>query len=130
MKKPLVLIVLLLLASLAAFSQTPDPTKIPHYFGPYPNWANSPFTAVDANIQFTDTCGGGAGTGAAAVASVNAHGTITAINVTDQGTGYTCPPAISIVSANGIGAVAHTTFTPSAGYISSIVLTNPGTDYF
>ncbi len=60
MKKPLVFIIVLSLAALSAFAQTqtPDPTKHPHYFGPYPNWANSPFTAADANIVFTDTCGG------------------------------------------------------------------------
>ena len=130
MKKPLVLITLLLLASLAAFSQAPDPTKIPHYFGPYPNWANSPFTAADANIQFTDTCGGGAGTGATAVASVNAQGTITAVTVTNQGTGYTCPPSVTIGSTYGSGAAAHTAFTPSAGYLSSITLVDGGTNYF
>ena len=43
MKK--LLLVTLLLGGLA-FSQTPDPTKIPHYFGPYPNWANSPLTTL------------------------------------------------------------------------------------
>src|SRR5512146_2470784 len=104
MKKPLVLIVLLLLASLTAFAQTPDPSKIPHYFGPYPNWANSPLTTVDANIALTDTCGGGAGTGATAVASVDATGAITGITVTSQGTGYTCPPDVSITTNNGSGA--------------------------
>jgi hypothetical protein len=65
MRKVLVLACLMLLEELA-FAQAPDPTKIPHYFGPYPNWANSPLTTVDANIQLTDTCDGGAGTGATA----------------------------------------------------------------
>ena len=27
-----------------------DPTKVPHYFGPYPNWANSPQTLADAIV--------------------------------------------------------------------------------
>lgn len=24
-----------------------DESKVPHYFGPFPNWANSPFTVPD-----------------------------------------------------------------------------------
>ena len=67
MKKALVFALLILAGRLEASSQIADPTKIPHYFGPYPNWANSPLTTVDANIQLTDTCGNGAGTGATAV---------------------------------------------------------------
>ena len=30
-----------------------DETKVPHYFGPYPNWANSPLTAPDATVTIT-----------------------------------------------------------------------------
>jgi FtsP/CotA-like multicopper oxidase with cupredoxin domain len=129
MKRSLVL-ALLLLAGRLGFSQTPDPTKIPHYFGPYPNWANSPMTTVDANVQLTDTCGGGAGTGATAVASVDAKGAVTGITVTSQGTGYTCAPDVAITSTYGNGAAAHTTFSASSGYISSITLVNGGTNYF
>ena len=36
-----------------------DQTKVPHYFGPYPNWANSPLTQPDATVVIT-----GYGTGA------------------------------------------------------------------
>lgn len=129
MKKLIVFALLFVLVSLA-FSQVPDLAKHPHYFGPYPNWANSPWTGVDANIQLTDTCGGGAGTGATAVAQVNSSGAITAILVTSQGTGYTCAPDLSIVSANGTGATAHATYTPSPGYVSSITLVNGGSNYF
>jgi hypothetical protein len=28
----------------AAVAAEPDPAKVPHYFGPWPNWANSPLT--------------------------------------------------------------------------------------
>src|SRR4051794_37558824 len=96
-----------------AFSQTPDAKKIPHYFGPYPNWANSPLTSADANIQLIDNCGGGAGNGATAVASVNAIGSIRDVTITSQGTGYTCAPLVTITSAHGTGAAAHATYTPS-----------------
>ena len=30
-----------------------DETKVPHYFGPYPNWANSPLTLPDATVAIT-----------------------------------------------------------------------------
>jgi hypothetical protein len=59
-----------------------DETKVPHYFGPYPNWANSPFTLPDATVTIT-----GNGTGATAEAVVGANGAITAIHMTDPGSG-------------------------------------------
>ena len=55
-----------------------DETKVPHYFGPYPNWANSPLTQSTAEVTFTDPSG--SGTGAEAVAQVDPKtGGITAI---------------------------------------------------
>ncbi len=36
-------------APAASFSPT-DETKVPHYFGPYPNWANSPQALADAIV--------------------------------------------------------------------------------
>ena len=30
-----------------------DETKVPHYFGPYPNWANSPQTLADAMVEIS-----------------------------------------------------------------------------
>ena len=32
----------------AAPASPVDESKVPHYFGPYPNWANSPLTLPDA----------------------------------------------------------------------------------
>jgi hypothetical protein len=60
-----------------------DESKIPHYFGPYPNWANSPLTMPDAQVVIT-----GNGSGAEAVATVGAGGIITDITVTNPGHGY------------------------------------------
>ena len=37
----------------AAPSSATDETKVPHYFGPYPNWANSPLTKPDATVTIT-----------------------------------------------------------------------------
>ncbi len=34
-----------------AAAGTPDETKVPHYFGPYPNWANSPQVLSDAIVS-------------------------------------------------------------------------------
>ena len=30
-----------------------DESKVPHYFGPYPNWANSPQVLADAIVTIT-----------------------------------------------------------------------------
>ena len=43
-----------------------DDTKVPHYFGPWSNWANSPFTLSNAAVTI-----GGNGAGAAATATVD-----------------------------------------------------------
>lgn len=40
--------------SVVAMPASPtDETKVPHYFGPNPNWANSPFTLPDAQVVIT-----------------------------------------------------------------------------
>src|SRR6476661_2144771 len=38
-------------AAPAAATNATDPTKVPHYFGPYPNWANSPQVLADAVVS-------------------------------------------------------------------------------
>src|SRR3982074_2046162 len=53
-------------ASAAPTSAT-DQTRIPHYFGPYSNWANSPQVLSDGIV----TISGGGGTGAEATATVS-----------------------------------------------------------
>ena len=65
-------------------SSTTDATVVPHYFGPWPNWALSPLTQGNAPVTIT-----GDGTGATATATVGGNGAITAINVTNPGSGYT-----------------------------------------
>src|SRR3970040_1774679 len=64
-----------------------DESKVPHYFGPYPNWANSPFTLPDATVIIT-VASGCSGSGAAAEATVGAGGAITGITVTSPGNDY------------------------------------------
>jgi hypothetical protein len=38
-------------AAAAVPTSATDVTKVPHYFGPYPNWANSPQTLADAMVK-------------------------------------------------------------------------------
>ena len=42
-------------------SSATDQAKVPHYFGPWPNWANSPLTISTAQVSFVDPTGTGAG---------------------------------------------------------------------
>ena len=44
-----------------------DESKVPHYFGPNPNWALSPLRSPNVFVEFT----GGGGGGAAAAATVD-----------------------------------------------------------
>jgi len=98
-----------------------DETKVPHYFGPYPNWANSPLTLPDAQVVIT-----GNGTGATAVATVGAGGSITAITVTNPGTGYS--NAKVAITGSGTGATADATIVKK-GAVVDITLTNGGSGY-
>ena len=98
-----------------------DETKVPHYFGPYPNWANSPFTLADATVTIT-----GDGSGATATATVGGNGAVTGINITNPGSGYTTA-TVSITGA-GTGATADAVIT-SSGVVSAINVDTNGADY-
>ncbi len=82
---------------LAAPTSPVDETKVPHYFGPFPNWANSPFTlpdvtvAIDASpLEGTDPTAA-----ATATATVGAGGAVTGITITNPGFGYAANPAVN-----------------------------------
>jgi parallel beta-helix repeat protein len=77
-----------------------DPGGTPHYFGPYPNYANSPMPT----------------------------GAISAISIDNGGTGYTSP-VIEISDVYGTGSGASATATVSGGVITDIVIVSGGTDY-
>ena len=68
---------------------------------------------------------GGGGTGAAA--SVTVNGSLFSIDVTDQGSGYTAQPLISIVGGGGSGATAQAVVTN--GRVTRILVENAGTGY-
>ncbi|HLA98396.1 MAG TPA: hypothetical protein VJL34_08075, partial [Anaerolineales bacterium] len=107
-----------------------DESKVPHYFGPYPNWANSPFTLPDATVIIT-VASGCSGSGAAAEATVGAGGAITGITVTSPGNDYAasgrCAPQIGIVGS-GSGAEARATVTRS-GAVVAVVVDTQGSHY-
>jgi FtsP/CotA-like multicopper oxidase with cupredoxin domain len=108
-----------------AAASTVVPGGTPNYFGPEPNWANSPmptgavantvtmtnggsgYNAATTTVAITDaynTLGAG---GAVASATVTA-GVVTAITVANGGSGYTAP-VVTIVDSTipgGIGATA------------------------
>src|SRR3954471_24919335 len=75
-----------LVASVAdgAPSSATDESKVPHYFGPYPNWAHSPLTNADATVKISAD-----GTGATADATVGANGAVTGLTIMTPGSGYT-----------------------------------------
>ncbi|HEU0295091.1 MAG TPA: hypothetical protein VFR47_20280, partial [Anaerolineales bacterium] len=80
-----------------------DETKVPHYFGPNPNWALSPLREARAVVDIT----GGGGNGATATATVDPQtGAITAITITNPGSGYTSAPLVDIT---GLGSGAQAT---------------------
>ncbi|MFA5866427.1 MAG: hypothetical protein WC891_00470 [Actinomycetota bacterium] len=66
---------------------------------------------------------GGGGTGAAGTATV-VGGAITAVTITNGGTGYTTMPNVSFTGGGGTGAVAT-----AAGGVSTVKVTNGGSGY-
>lgn len=64
---------------------------------------------------------------ARAYGKLNGSRIITGITVTNQGTGYTTPPAVTITGTGGTGATAIAEI--SGGSVTSIRITNPGKGY-
>jgi hypothetical protein len=113
----------------------PAPGGTPDYFGPTPNYANSPMPTVTGTPVggvtlngFSVTNGGsgyttpavvltgGGGTGATATARVS-NGVILGLVLTNAGTGYTAAPTVTIKdpSPRASGAVATAVFTSNVG---------------
>ena len=121
----LIMLISMMLPSNFRVSATPtgptDESKVPHYYGPYPNWANSPLTLPDAQVVIT-----GNGTGAAAEATVGAGGGITGITITNPGRGYS-NARVDIVGS-GSGATARATIVRK-GALIGITVNNFGSGY-
>ena len=105
----------------AATASAVDETRVPHYFGPYPNWANSPFTLPDAQVVIT-----GDGTGATAEATVGANGVITGITITNPGHNYN--NAKVDILGSGTGAKADVTVVKK-GSVVAVTVDAPGSGY-
>ena len=102
-----------------------DPKVIPHYFGPFPNWANSPFTLPDATVTINAN---GAGTGATASAVIGKDGGITGVNITNPGSGYTSAATVLITGA-GLNATADAVVDVSGGSVTAVNVDTSGTGY-
>jgi hypothetical protein len=81
---------------------TPAPSDPLHYYGPYPNYANSPMPT----------------------------GSVATVTITDGGTGYFAP-VVEIVDLynTGSGATATATADPVTGTITGVTITNAGSGY-
>ena len=102
----------------------PDIPGVPHYFGPWPNWANSPFTLPDVTVTIDPPA---AGTQATATATVDADGAVTGFTITDPGSGYAVEPLVTI-SGSGTGATATATVFPT-GVVTAVTIDIPGSGY-
>jgi len=110
--------------SAAPISAT-DESKVPHYFGPYPNWALSPFRLPDVSVALSS----GGGTGATAAADVDPQtGALTAITVLTPGSGYTSAPTVTITSSFGTLATA-TAAVDYSGVVTGITVDVAGGGY-
>ncbi len=90
-----------------------DETKVPHYFGPWPNWASSPLTLPTAEVDIS-----GAGTGATAVAQVDpVDGGIKSIDVTSPGHDYVAGATSVTIGGSGSAAAATATVSSSGTVI-------------
>jgi len=101
-----------------------DETRVPHYFGPYPNYANSPQVLADAQVAI----GGGGGTGATAVATVDPRtGGISAVTVTGSGSGYLISPVVTITASSVTPTVQATAVAEiSLGVLTSVTVDESG----
>ncbi len=99
-----------------------DSTKVPHYFGPWPNWALSPLTTNNAVVTIV-----GDGTGAEATANVDPMtGAVAGLDITKPGKNYTT--ASVQISGGNADASATATISASAG-VTAYAVTDGGHGY-
>ena len=101
-----------------------DESLVPHYFGPYPNYANSPQAVPDAVVEIT----GGGGSGATAVAVIDPRtGGIASIDVTNSGSGYLVPPVVNITAQSVTPTVQATALANiSVGALTGVTVDETG----
>ncbi|HEX5917491.1 MAG TPA: hypothetical protein VFY76_06525, partial [Nocardioides sp.] len=107
-------------------SSPTDATKVPHYFGPWPNWANSPFTTSTAQVEIVDS---GNGQGARAVAQVDpVSGAVSGIEVTSPGHDYD-PATTTVRVTGGTTDAAGTVTVATGGAVVGLAVDAPGSGY-
>ncbi len=107
-----------------------DIPGVPHYFGPYPNWALSPLTTSTAVVTIADAPTG-TGTGATASAVIDpVTGGIKSVDLLTPGSGY-ANGATATVSGSGTGAALTVAVNPTGGVTGFTVdpLTGAGGGY-
>ena len=108
----------------AAVAAPPDDTKIPHYFGPWPNWASSPLTLNKASVSFSGT-----GTEATAVAQVDPQtGGIASVDMVTPGAGYDSGP-VTVTIDGGTTAATATATVAGTNVVTSFKNIVPGSGY-
>jgi FtsP/CotA-like multicopper oxidase with cupredoxin domain len=107
-------------------SSATDATKVPHYFGPWPNWANSPFTTSTAQVSISDAGDGAGAEGTARVDPVS--GAVKSVDVTAPGHGY--DPATTTVTVTGgsTDATGSVSVAPGGAVVGADV-SAPGSGY-
>ena len=99
-----------------------DGTKVPHYFGPWTNWALSPLTAAAVNVDIT-----GDGSGATAAATVDpVTGGVASIAIVTPGSGYTA--ATVVITGAGTSADA-TASVSTTGTVTGVTVDAAGSGY-
>lgn len=112
-----------LAATQQAATAAPADPKVPHYFGPWPNWANSPLTLNKASVTFEGT-----GTGASAVAQVDpVTGGIKSVDITSPGQGYDGTTTVTI--AGGSASAAATATVSTSNVVIGFKNVVPGSGY-
>ena len=109
-------------AKLAA-PTVPDPSVNPHYFGPFPNYANSQFTLPDAGVAIT-----GDGVDAEATATVGADGAVTGFTITNPGSGYVQGTTTVDITGSGSGATGSATVN-AGGSVTAVTVGASGAGY-
>ncbi len=105
-----------------------DETKVPHYFGPWPNWANSPLTSSTAVVKFTDPAGTGAG--AEATAQVDpATGGISSITVTSPGHDYSPGTTVQVTGTSSANTALAAPVINQSGSVVSLSVDQAGSGY-
>ncbi|MEZ5118260.1 MAG: multicopper oxidase domain-containing protein [Candidatus Nanopelagicales bacterium] len=111
-------------ASSQAASPPTDIPGVPHYFGPWPNWANSPFTLPKATVEIAPP-----GQGATFIVTVAATGEIANARVTNGGSGYNPGTQILFSGPSGSGAYGVPRQLEDGGRINGVRLVSRGSGY-